>query len=1153
MSLPTTHSPEPQATEDALDFLLPGSPPDLSAPIAPELLDSFVSSQSLTGHVALEGVSPFDGLYNVDGLFFIQLNGRTFEVEFDTDNVRYDIVSPRPHGQDNDKNPPAERVHKQVLKDWHPEYRANSRDWVLAPASASPDRSTDVVVPRLTTLPYRVDGLLRTADLYTIVSTVDGFLLERSTGQPQSDVAAQTLLSLLASPHLTALAPQGGIMPTRKTLSDTLDAMLRSDLADQLATWLLSALEWYGGEDGETTDPAIRQHLVWAALMLELDPPAQQRAGHVAGFDLEGLHNWGLTYAERRARIKAVLSLKTNTPELALYILGPAIPDFMVEDIDRDLRYGSAPWVNFAHGVALANALQPGSSGTLRFEELVQLPLNLTQCASDEHLQLIALTRAQPCVTWAIAHGVLQSTAGVSWSLSDINTATHALDEHWVRAIEAVKAITREAPDRIRMAMDKLRELFEPHADAVKERIMYPTTLAKKFEFSLKNPHINLPAGQFYLLDVFAAGSMINGLDQFEPIPTYSQTQAEANERFRYIRNKIRGINIPAMYEAAFDFYEAKAKLAYAFLIDNLLSRLPVADRRALQNGQVNVYVLSSWSGKLDDLTHAQQRARNRGRFGFVIECRYRGGTFFYEMFPILGLFVRHARFAPPNRLDPKHPSALPVMSKLTTSNEVKFDWNAYKSLAAPVAGRSAVVICERILDFAAPEVADHNAPITLASSRFKQIAFDVAENHPFFHPQDSRLHYRRQTPSEGVANTYPPILRTLELVVPGLACANALATNEAAVASCALEGAFLIGPAFKFLKGTARIMTKAGQLAMLGALPRFRELTATALLPVGARYMPAIIAPRLTASASDLISRTLRARAVNVQAIHTLGTRMHRHISTAASTAGSYSLVASVPSIRTPGTWRPFGAFDALGRVDGIKQVPVRSIPGSGSHYLITPDTGLPFGPRLIQKASFTPPQRINGQLGYALSGRGAMASPIASPNSGVMGEAIDASADIAAVLESHGITADAGQLEAIEMWLKEGAPVFLYETSTGRKSLVLHVVDEKIYQDLFTDAKVYFFRHYNHQTLGTWKVPPAMEGQIRQVKLDELLAGRSQLSSDRLSSVREAIIEGQHLPPIKVRPPSHGLYSVVDGNHRLEVARNLGLETVPVQIVDA
>lgn len=1142
MSQTVSDKTKPQAAQDALNFLLPGTLPE---PPTPEQLDVFVSSQSLTDHTAMEGVSPFDGVYDIDGLFFIPLDGQVFEVVFDAGNFRYNIIL-RSASVENHHTIESDQLNReQILSDWHPHYRADIKEWVLLHESATADANT--LKKADSTLPYQVDGLLSPVDRAIIASTVERFLLERSAAQPQISAPAPTLLSLLASPHLAALtAPAGNGKLGRKTLSDTLDAMLKSAIAYELATQLLWALEWYGGKDGETTYPAIRQQLVWAALMLELNPPGMQ-AGHVAGCDLEGPDNWGLTYSQRRARLEAALSLKTKTPEIALYILGPAIPDFMVQDIDEYLRYGSAPWVNFAHGVALANTLRPDALAMLTFEELIQLPLDLTQGATDEQLRLIALTRSLPCVIWARAHGLLQSNAGADWSPWHLETAARALDEHLQRAIKSVEDVTREAPDRRKMALDKLLELFDSNAYVLQFEKMHATSLWERIKHDFKMPSSQVEPGQYYLLDLFATGVMIEGLDKFQPFESIHK-QDEANREFNGITEKIKGIDIPAMYEEAFDLYEAKAKAGYAFLIEDLLSRLPMADRRTLQDGRIIVHTLRIWPGR-SSREREQDKVRNRGRFGFILECRYQESNFFYEVFPILGLFVRHDRLPLPAVHDPK------MAAKIKTGARLPVDGNAYETLAVPESGKFSRVTSEIVLDFAAPEASGGNGPVPLTSTRLKHLAFAVATDHLFFYSQDRREHHRQRTPSEIVAGTYPPILRSLELIIPGLACVNAIAADDRPELICSLEAAPLLGSIFKFLRGTVRLALRAGQLALSGGLPKLATLTPSVLLLTAFRYKQSLATVGLSTSASALISHTLRSGTLNVESLHTLATRMKQYVNQEAGRTGSYSLLASIPSVRTPDKWRALNVFEALGQVNGIKQVPVRRTPdslsGTGSSYYLTkPGIGLRFGPRLISKKSFTSPQRINNQSGYAMSGRGAMASPIASPNGGTLGDAIDASADLGAVLETNNIRVTQDQLETIKMCLNEDMPVFLYETSSTAKSLALFDAEEKAYRNLLTNAKVYFFRYYNHETLGTWKVPTTFKGGVMQVDPGKLIAGRSKLDAERLASVREAIVEGQNLPPISVKARPDGQYSVVDGNHRLAVARELGLETVPVQI---
>jgi hypothetical protein len=58
--------------------------------------------------------------------------------------------------------------------------------------------------------------------------------------------------------------------------------------------------------------------------------------------------------------------------------------------------------------------------------------------------------------------------------------------------------------------------------------------------------------------------------------------------------------------------------------------------------------------------------------------------------------------------------------------------------------------------------------------------------------------------------------------------------------------------------------------------------------------------------------------------------------------------------------------------------------------------------------------------------------------------------------------------------------------------------------------------------------------------------------LQADRLTSIKTAIEEGVPLPALDVTGVP-GSYSVVNGNHRLQAARDLGLETIPIKVAIA
>lgn len=153
--------------------------------------------------------------------------------------------------------------------------------------------------------------------------------------------------------------------------------------------------------------------------------------------------------------------------------------------------------------------------------------------------------------------------------------------------------------------------------------------------------------------------------------------------------------------------------------------------------------------------------------------------------------------------------------------------------------------------------------------------------------------------------------------------------------------------------------------------------------------------------------------------------------------------------------------------------------------------------------------------------------------------------------VMSQNNISATPEQLRVIASVVEDRTPLFIYQTGKGSNSIALHDVYDGIYVDAFTNTRVSVFRFYNHATLKTWRVDPALEAGVLQVAPRRLAAGRGQLIQKRLDEIKAGIREGQYLPPIHVGELVNGAYPVVNGNHRLAVAIEMQLETVPVMIV--
>jgi ParB-like chromosome segregation protein Spo0J len=89
----------------------------------------------------------------------------------------------------------------------------------------------------------------------------------------------------------------------------------------------------------------------------------------------------------------------------------------------------------------------------------------------------------------------------------------------------------------------------------------------------------------------------------------------------------------------------------------------------------------------------------------------------------------------------------------------------------------------------------------------------------------------------------------------------------------------------------------------------------------------------------------------------------------------------------------------------------------------------------------------------------------------------------------------------------------------------------------------------HYDYRVLRSWAVNEAAHPTVTRLPLRQIESTRTALVPERLASVREAIETGTYLLPLDVRKAGTG-YTVINGNHRVQAALDLGLDEVPVII---
>jgi hypothetical protein len=202
--------------------------------------------------------------------------------------------------------------------------------------------------------------------------------------------------------------------------------LLASSPAQALAARLSETVAWHGEYASALNSRASRNALLFAALILSLDPDAGTRRASVAGYDLTDPYNWGRTFDEVLQSVEAMVRFKvsgTNAVPLAAHLLlAGAAPELLVRDIPDVVAYMSShTWVHFKQYVDLIEAETPGASRSMRFTDFMALIYFVTPSRRVRR-------GTAPITDWAVANGVLAQRADAH-SRADQNRAIAALNE----------------------------------------------------------------------------------------------------------------------------------------------------------------------------------------------------------------------------------------------------------------------------------------------------------------------------------------------------------------------------------------------------------------------------------------------------------------------------------------------------------------------------------------------------------------------------------------------------------------------------------------------------------------------------------------------------------------------------------------------------
>lgn len=753
----------------------------------------------------------------------------------------------------------------------------------------------------------------------------------------------------------------------RATPAVYLNRLLSGTKAQALAQKLLVQLKWYGAQPGEEPAPSINNRLVAEAIRRWYSLSNDQPDDTILRFRLEQPSNWGKSYRTLRSEFETYLIdsghvSTTNEAILLARLLQPQLPaEFQVRDIPDELPYrSSVVWVNFVHGVNLAKAIDRSLIPRMTFQQFVDFPIKKSEGAPPQLLDLIALTRIAPTLDWALTNGFLDQQLDHYHTEETILLATDELKNQTDLINEAITCLGAPTPNRLTIAKSKLVKIFgsgtfnADHTKLVEEANEYTINPIRH-----GGPPGRKQVNAYTFVDVYASGNIYNGKKWFftdgvnvsdKWIKLDTDNVVESNAFVPAYQNKIVKLpDVKLLFKVSFNIHLYLQRGAYQELILSQLATLPLADRLALEYGEVKILTLRKNSSKTAERETPAVTLPLRARKGFVLAVDHENQQSYYELLPSIGVIRRLPDFKSEligGKPIQAHWGSVPVT--YLTYKTLPFDWDAHANGTQPKKNPT----CEAIIDhigetFTAPRTNENYTafPCTLKSQRLQNITYFIAQK--FFHVDEDlyRTSAYDETKFDKEQKVRDKVLAITKIIIPFWSSIEDLASGDMNKIKDGFIGIFVdvatfLLPIGKFASGSLRLATTSGKLSIRATLPSFVTLTKKLFISSLNNLNPIDGIPSLLGALGAGVFR--------------LGKFGFFKLKGLARRPGQYDLVQGLPQATDPGRWKPLAAGDQLGSVNGIDDVVLRRADAGNitSHHLIDPQSAKPYGPRLTEDA---------------------------------------------------------------------------------------------------------------------------------------------------------------------------------------------------------
>lgn len=481
---------------------------------------------------------------------------------------------------------------------------------------------------------------LSEADRQRIISSSQSVMTD--TGQHLFDYLSETVLQGTSLPDVRA---EADLLMTR---------LIASPRAQQLASQLAHAVRWQGSDASVIGGHAGRSALVWAALILSLDPNAGTHPTRINGLDWADDYFWGESVAFVRLQVEnSFRNFAPSSAALAAHLMlcGQA-PHLLVRDIPDSLPFlCTQAWVLFEQYATYLEQRVPGAARQMSHDEimyLAYLPLR-----GSWRLFLGSTQATPPILAWAATNSLLPRQA--RYTAPQTNAAISALNALRARLQAAQEVFDKPVPGQRQVALEALKKVY-PYIPLLEDLVWEwaPASTDTNDDSALEQVH---RGKKYSFVDLYMANELV----------ITSGRWVSTNPDIQYRGMAHRFEQLPAfgqVFAQAFEALLLQVKTAYIDYLQSLWPALSLLRRQALEFGKVEFFSVRKGSGPV-------------GTFGLIVCASFYGDRHVYECFPKY-LLMRPRRDVDYNTL---------VAAAASTSQAVPdlaFEWPAYATGAEP-------------------------------------------------------------------------------------------------------------------------------------------------------------------------------------------------------------------------------------------------------------------------------------------------------------------------------------------------------------------------------------------------------------------------------------------------------------------------------------